>query len=202
MTLPKGLFLYHTSSDPVFKINNEKPMLFLVFHPSEWHNDTIVKIKLNKPIQVLFMIDDIRKFLVYSLLSSITNKTTNRSNLNKQDDRNLKCYIPYLKAENLDGWFTSIENKSAVEVAIINNPTYYTVINSGKGEYQIDNFKLNVNFPIYTKDYPVIININKRYKRNIEKYMDSDHEYPFQIVLENAQITYFNAAIKPIFWKC
>jgi hypothetical protein len=208
MTLPKGLILYHNSTNPTFDTKTKNSMIFFTFHPSEWQNfknETLTTIRLNKPLQLFFMVEMIRNYQVFHLLNVLTNKSRSYvSNLDKQYDHNLQCYIPYLEAENLDGWFSSVEGKSAVEIALINRPDYFTVLSSGVPQYDCrhDWFKTNFRFPIYTQKFPIKLHINLKFKEEIEKYAHNEPFTPFQIVLENAQIEYFDKPIKKIVWSC
>jgi len=120
--IPENTLLYHTTNDVNFKLNKEKPFLFTTLHPIDWGNKYIVKIKLLRNIKVLFMIDKIEcnKNIISGLPILINNNSYN-SDLNKQKDTNLIIYKKYLEIEKLDGWFSSIENGSTVEVALLNN---------------------------------------------------------------------------------
>jgi hypothetical protein len=206
--LPKGLILYHTSSS-LFNPINKDSMIFFTFHPSEWSNfpdEVVTKVQLNKSLRLFFMVKNIYKFRIHSLLNTLTNSLDAPfKNLNKQYDINLKCYVPYLLAENLDGWFSTVENKTAVEIALINNPSYYTVLSTQKtvrrwvteGDY-----KTNINYPVYTQQFPIKMCIHKKYKQCIEDYMKGEICFIFQLVLENAQMEYFDGPTTDILWKC
>jgi hypothetical protein len=207
ITLPKGLILYNNSQSS-FDTKTKNSMIFFTFHPSEWQNfqdEILTTIQLTKTLQVFFMVERIRSLKVFHLLNVLINKLQNHvSNLDKQHNHNLKCYIPYLNAENLDGWFSSVEGKSAVEIALINNPSYFTVLSSERPKYDCrkDWFKKNFRFPIYTQKFPLKLYINIKFREEIEKYLEHEHYFPFQIVLENAHIEYFDKPIKKIMWKC
>ena len=108
--IKKDTILYHTT-DEEFSYRPNKPMLFTTIHPSEWEgiNDYVVKIQLKRDVELLFMISGFKKIFIFSLLN----------NLSKQSDKKLKCFVEKLKEQNLDGWFSSIENKSQIEITII-----------------------------------------------------------------------------------
>jgi len=213
MILKKGSILYHTSDDS-FQINYTKPMLFCTFHPSEWDiiNEYVTYIKIKKDISLLFMIETCNKARIFSSLNSFTNHPN--LNLAKKNPDQLSCYVNELKKENFDGWFTSIENKVTVEVALINNPNLYEVINTKKlrrnwrngGEGKLK--KWGKKYDICTIQMPVILNINKRYKDIIEEYKKYElnsgffKEFIFQVILENAIIHFHKGTIKKIKWNC
>jgi len=70
----KGSILYHTSDEPFeIKDQNDKPMLFCTFHPSEWDvmNEYATFIKLKKDISLLFMIESFKKAKYFILYKNI-----------------------------------------------------------------------------------------------------------------------------------
>jgi hypothetical protein len=151
------------------------------------------------------MVKDINNLRIKSLLDTLTNNmNVNYKNLNKQYNVNLKCYLPYLKGENFDGWFSTVENKTAVEVALINNPDLFTVLETQRINriWSSDDYKTNIHYPINTQINPIKLRLNSRYKATIDKYMLENHYFPFQIVLENAVIEYFDGPTKDIYWNC
>ena len=206
--LPKGLILYHTSSY-AFEPKKKGPMIFFTFHPSEWtdiDNDLVTKVELTKTLRVFFMVKTIIRGKVISLLNTLTNSLhINGKDLNKRYNKNLECYIPYLEAENLDGWVSTIENRVEVEIALINIPENFKVLSterikenwSSYSEYNRKKFNV-----IHTHQFPIKLHIHKKYKTIIEDYMRQTHYYVFQVVLNNAQIEYFDGPDKDILWKC
>jgi hypothetical protein len=107
-----------------------------------------------------------------------------------------------LEKENLDGWLASIENRSHVEVAIMNDPTIFEVIsfeplrknwrngNCLGGIPECKNW--GTLYPISSRTIPIVY--FKKYRRLIEEYiqygLESKYpfEYAFQVVFENATI--------------
>lgn len=205
--IKEGSILYHTS-DKIYKFRSKKPMLFCSFHPSEYtgYNKYLHYIKIKKDISLLFMINYIDKIKIYSSLNDIIDHPN--KNLAKKHDYVLKIMVKDLKKENFDGWFSSIENKPHVEVALNNDKDIYEVIdtkilkqNWNNGRYKGDNNEIIIkkdwgSIPICTIKIPVILNIKKKYKRMIKKYKDCEisskfiSEYIFQIILDNAIINY------------
>ena len=210
MIIKKESVLYHTSDDLFeYKSYNIKPMLFCTFHPSDYTGDNkyVYYIKLKKDVSLLFMIDHIGNIKIYSSLNQIINHPN--KNLAKKHNDILKILVKDLKKDNFNGWFTSIENKSNVEVALINNFDIYEIIESKElkrnwndGHYSGNNNENIIiknwgKYKICTIEKPVELNINKRYEELFEKYKEYERkskfpsEYTFQVILDNAIISYF-----------
>jgi hypothetical protein len=208
MIIKKGSILYHTSYEE-FKPNPDKAMLFCIFHPSEWNRYApyITFIKLKRDIKLLFMVDKIIKDRVLSSLNSFTN---NKNGIMiKRHNNILKLFAIKLKKERFDGWFTSIEDKTTVEVALINNENIFDIVKTEELKRNWrngncankNNTKIPKNwgylYPISTIKRPVKIKMNLRYKKMIEEYKkfgkNSGYpfEYIFQVLLENAKIFYY-----------
>jgi len=221
MTIPKDSILYH-SSYTEFKLNNTKPMLFLTFHPSDWHGEYVTRIKLKRDITILFMVypGKIRGLSLHPLLNILINKPGH--NLNKQKDSNLRCYVTELQKEGLDGWFSTIEGRTSIEVAIINDNTVYEIVETEEYNNNMINSYTKIDedtgnainiptnwgekYPISTINLPLILNINSKYKVIIEALQKFTEEggilFPIQVILNNANITYFDKDIPKIIWKC
>jgi hypothetical protein len=98
-----------------------------------------------------------------------------------------------LQKENLDGWLVSIENRSHVEVAIINDPSIFELISfeplrknwrNGNCLGVIPECKnWGTLYPISSRSIPVVFHLNEKYRRLIE-------EYALQVILENSYIQY------------
>jgi hypothetical protein len=217
--LRKGTTLYHASQTP-FTPNPSKPMLFTTLHPSEWafiYGEYITQIILKKDISLLFMISGIVNTRILPLLDTLINQPGN--NLAKQKDINLACYTRYLRAEKFDGWLSTIEGKSSIEIALINDMTIYEPAPSVKlmmkgwtnSSYVEDGSFIQKNwgaiYPITTLQYPAILNINKRYKEEIDTYIAyckriCPNEFAFQILLSNSIINYIDVPIAFVHWNC
>lgn len=217
--LKKGTLLYHTSSEP-FEYNSEKPMLFLTFHPSEWiHSSTkyLTKFILNRDVSLLFMIKVIKTSRIISVLDTLIQG----SNLAKQDDNKLKCFIPYLKSAKFDGWFSTIEGGMPVEIALINESATFSKVETNRiiRDWKNGNYKnyadLNSYIPKYWGDaytislytLPAQLKINRIYEPMIDKFMkyvkeeDPDGNILY-ILLKTAKIRYIDAPYTNIYWKC
>ena len=189
MIIGKDTILYH-ATDEEFTYKSEKKLLYTIFHPSEWvgyDSEYIVRIQLKRDIEVLFFISGFRKHYV----------------LSNQAEKKSTAFL-----KNLDGWLASIENRSHVEVAIMNDPTIFEVISfeplrknwrNGNCLGGIPECKNWGNlYPISSRTIPVVFQLNKKYKRLIEEYiqygLESKYpfEYVFQVILENAIIEFIS----------
>lgn len=217
--IQKESILYHTSDESFnYKSKNDKPMLFCTFHPSEWDvtNEYITFIKLKKDVSLLFMIDECKKSKIFSSLNLFTNHPN--LNLAKKHNNQLFCYVKELMKENLDGWMTSIENKTTIEVSLINDSNIFEQIKTEKlkrnwrnGNFNEDEKKMKIwgkKYPICTIEKPVILFLNDRYKKMIEEYKKYEinsgyyKEYIFQVLLDNCNIYYHNGDLEKITWNC
>lgn len=204
--LTKGSVLYHTSEEP-FKRRAKKPMLFLSFYPSEWEgfsDNYITRVTLLKDVSLFFMVGGLYKSRVIPLLDKLINNPG--ANLSKQNDTNLECYVKQLKHENFDGWFSSIEGKHAIEVALINDESVFSYSKSEplKRNWNIGNYANNDTFvpkkwgekyPICSSTHEITMNLNNRYKPDIDVYIKYGkntypNEYVLQVILDRAYIKY------------
>jgi len=178
------------------EIFTNKSMLFCTFHPSEFNgiDDYVTYIKLKKNITLLFMIEGFRKTYIFSSLNLFRNHP------------NLNSYVKELKKEKFDGWFTSIENKSSIEVALINDNSLFDRIKTEEFTRNWRNGN-NLNNIITTKnwgtkysicsiEYPIIFKINNKFQQFIEDYINYGlkskfpYEHVLQVILQNATIYY------------
>ena len=203
--LQKDSILYHTSEE-IFNYKPEKPMLFCTFHPSEYDgiNDYITYVRLKKNVILLFMIERFRKTYIFSSLNAFTNHPN--LNLAKKNDNNLKSFVKELKKEKFNGWFTSIENKGNVEVALINDNSLFEIIkteeftrnwrNGNNLNNVITTKNWGTKYPICSIKYPIVFKINSRFQKFIEDYINYGlkskfpYEHVLQVILQNAQIYY------------
>ena len=210
MILKKDTILYHTSDEPlIYKSIEEKPMLFCTFHPFEYGmaGDFVCFIRLKKDISLLFMVEEIKRVRIYSALSTFINHPN--ANLAKKHTNELFFFSEQLKKENFDGWFSSIENKGTVEVALMNDCNLYQILNCDllKNNNNKINKKNWSDYKICSMENPIILNINERIKDMLEKYLDYAikanllNQYIFQIILMNAQINYHTYTYQKIDWN-
>lgn len=211
---PKGSRFYHASFNQYCNLP-KKPMLFTTLHPSEWYSQDsyISVIELQRDIRVLFMIQLIRNYRIYSALNNLLEYSN--TNLAKMNESKLKEWVTYLKNENLDGWLTSIENKTTIEIAIRMDSSILKIVECNPIQMNWINSKYLNNtiipkqwgslYPITTTKAPVKIIINKHFKEQIEKYQtDMAEEEPqgttFSILLENADIQYLDSPMEKVSW--
>jgi hypothetical protein len=186
LIIKKDTILYH-ATDEEFSYKPEKKLLYTIFHPSEWvgyDSEYIARIQLKRDIEVLFFITGFRKHYI----------------LSNQDEKKSAEFLEKLGKENLDGWLASIENRSHVEVAIMNDPTIFEIIsfeplrknwrngNCLGGIPECKNW--GTLYPISSRLLPVVLYLNEKYKRLIEEYIQYESEYALQVILENAIIEY------------
>ncbi len=216
LTLQKGTRLYHASTNSLCALPN-KPVLFLTLHPSEWYMEDshISVIELQRDVNLLFMVKLIHNMRVYSALNDFLGQKN--SNLAKMDYETIKKWLPNLRKESLDGWFSSIENKTAVEFAILNNPSILKLVNCVPIQFNWNNstYTNTMNFvpknwgtkyPISTQSLPISLRLNGRYKSQIEQYIDRVMEEDpsstaFSVLLQNAKISYFDAPQEMFSWS-
>ena len=187
----------------------EKPFLFCSFHPSDYesyNSKYISLIKLKKDVKLFFMISNITDIRINSAFINFFN--INKTNLSFINNNKVNKFKNKLISKNFDGWFSSIEDKIAIEVALLNNNEIYEC-------KQINNFNSNWNFIyneniddsylnfgkkyyICTINKPCILLINQEFKNNIDIFKSkslSKNLLPssvFEVILKNAYIIYFD----------
>ena len=169
----KDTILYQNENNNILK----NKIIYLSFNKSKNY------FKLKKDIKLLFFIKEIKDINIYSDFSYLTNNIfTSSFEMHKASNKTNIFIINQLKNENFDGIFSSLNNNNEIEIGIINNINLYEVINDDE---------------ICTKKNNVILNIPKKFKKQIEKYKKNEtlskfiSNYVFQIMLDNAEITYF-----------
>jgi hypothetical protein len=219
LKLLKGTVLYHTSQTP-FVPTPTKPMLFTTFHPTDWDvdiNEYVTQVTLLRDVSLLFMVGGFQKARILPLLDTLIQKPGH--NLKKQNSHELGCYISKLQKEEFDGWFSTIEGKAAVEVALINDSTMFDTITLSNSETTDSNIDSNTNttgnvhlrrrfrkkYPITT--IPIKLTLNSRFKDEIEQYKTYCENYcrnyfVFQFLLNTAIIQYFDAPTIYVTWDC
>jgi hypothetical protein len=184
--IKKDTILYHLT-DEEFSYKPEKKLLYTIFHPSEWvgyDSEYVARIQLKRDIEVLFFISGFKKHYV----------------LSNQEEKKSPEFLQKLREENLNGWLASIENRSHVEVAIMNDPTIFEAIsfeplrknwrngNCLGGIPECKNW--GTLYPISSRSLPIVLQLNEKYRRLIEEYIQYGSEYALQVILENAHIQY------------
>lgn len=213
--LPKGTRLYHSSITKLCELPN-KPVLFMTLHPSEWYAEDshISIIELQRDVTLLFMVKYIHRMRLYSSLNNYLENEN--SNLAKMNYEKIKCWLPFLKKENLDGWFSSIENKTAIEFAVLNDPSILKIVECLPITFNWVNSSYNNNMEIIPKQWgnkylisslklPIKFVLNSRFKSQIEAYEkqvaeEDPYGTAFSVLLKNAEIKYINAPLETIKW--
>ncbi len=192
LIIKKDSILYHLT-DEEFTYKPDKKLLYTIFHPSEWvgyDSEYVARIQLKREIEVLFFITGFRKHYV----------------LSNQEEKKSPAFLEKLAEENLDGWLASIENRSHIEVVIVNDPTIFEVIsfeplrknwrngNCLRGILEYKNW--GTMYPISSRSLPIVFHLNEKFNPLIEEYIQYGiyskypFEYVFQVILENAHIQY------------
>ena len=186
LIIKKNTILYHLT-DEEFSYKPEKKLLYTIFHPSEWigyDSEYVARIQLKRDIEVLFFITGFRKHYV----------------LSNQAEKKSPEFLENLEKENLDGWLGSIENRSHIEVVIVNDPTIFKLFsfeplrkncrnrNCLGGIPECKNW--GTLYPISSCSLPIVFQLNEKFKRLIEEYIRYVQEYAFQVILENVHIQY------------
>lgn len=212
--LRKGTRLYHTSPTAMCE-RPDKPMIFTTFHPSEWYRnseDVVSVIELQQDVSLLFMVQGIRHLRIFSALGNLLDKPG--SNLMKMRIEYLTKFRPWLEKEQFDGWFSTIEGKTAIEVALINNPAVYKVVECAPIQWSWNNSTIGNDGALVPKKwgsvYPVVIptprlTLNARFRPQLEAYIaeiarDDPGGTAFSRILEEADIRYVDAAAALIKW--
>ena len=214
MILKKNSILYHTSDNSLVDINNKnKDFLFCSFHPYDYEgfdSKYINIIKLKKDIKLFFMVSELKinksNKRIYSAFSNFFNK--DKKNLLVVNKNKISEFANKLNRTKLDGWFSSIEDKIGIEIALLNNKNLYKCIQANNFNsnwnfiYENNNNKSYINigkkYKICTIDKPAILIINEKFKNNIEKYKERISSNNFipttiaEIVLFNSIILYFD----------
>jgi hypothetical protein len=225
LILPKGFILYHTS-DEIFSIESDKvfPILFCVFHPSEWELTNITKITLKKDISLFFAIDfkiiDEKNNLLLSKTTCVMKKIT-KTDFFIRNVKIVKDYLSFfsskLKENNFNGWIGLQKiNNGNIEIGLINNPDIYDFETEQiKKDWKREGMNYNKtiviqkrwgdNYPIYFNKN-VIINLNERYKYFIELFLQNieNKKYKFNkclhILLRDSQINFHKGNLNDIIW--
>jgi len=221
LILPKGFILYHTS-DENFIIQSEKdfPILFCVFHPSEWTLDNITKITLKKDISLFFAIDfkSIEKNDYFLSKPTCVMKKITKTDFFIRNVKMVKDYLSFfslkLRENNFDGWVGLQKiNNGDIEIGLINNPDMYDCETEEiKKDWKREGMNYNKTIVIekrWGNNYPmcfdknVILNVNERYKYFIELFLqnieNNKYKYKFNkclhILLRDTKINYYNDTI-------
>jgi hypothetical protein len=209
MILKKDSILYHTSEVGFVYLDNiEKPFLFCSFHPIDYeglNTEYIHIIKLKRDIKLFFMIDDfiLNKYrkIIFSAFSHFF--ISNKKNLSQINKTKILEFSQKLKLKKFDGWFSSIEDGSGIEVALINDKDIYELLQSNNfnSNWNIGNnlpMNLGLKYNICTTYKPLTIIINKKFKQKFEMFYNIVKNKNFIVnnifekILSNAIIIYMD----------
>lgn len=213
MILKKGSILYHASDQKVFRKvhRKEKPFLFCTFHPSEWFGPKYIHwIRLERDLRLLFMVNDIMQHRIISALPHIMEHPN--QNLSKMQLPVQRKMVRILKKRHYHGWFSSIENKATVEVALMNGKDLFSRTGTDKLKRAWRNGNCVNNNKIVCKiwgdrykitfvERPVKMHLHRRFKKMFYRYKRLEkksrylHEYIFQKMLDHAKIKYHKGVV-------
>jgi hypothetical protein len=221
LVLGPGTVLYHASDVP-FTTRTDKPMLFTTFHPSEYEmqpREYLTRITLKREVSLLYMMEDFVQTKIMPVLDKLSGRPG--QNLSKRDAANIACYATHLDRNEFDGWISTINGKTAVEVALLNQDDIFEVTSPSE---QIRRFDWkNVNIDDSTGEYipkvwgtkfPIsvvnpIFHLNSRLRTHIDAYIaycmaHAPNENTFQIILMDPTTTirYHDAPFAYITWGC
>jgi hypothetical protein len=212
--LRKGTILYHVSKG-AFQYSPLKSLLFFTFHPSDViyrvSSPYITRIELQRDISLLFMISQFHQTRIMPLLDKLTG-SPGRSFV-KQHVGYHECYTQYLRKDRFDGWLSSFDGKQTVEVAILNIPGLYRVIESApviydwRNSHYVGDTFVQKNWGM---EYPLIVStplfrLHQRFESQIEKYLlDTDLEEPsgyiFPQILRSSVLEYIDTPFVDVRW--
>jgi hypothetical protein len=142
---------------------------------------------------------------IHSAFSNFFN--IDKKNLLMVNKNKISEFVSKLNLTKLDGWFSSIEDKTGIEVALLNNKKLYKCIKANNfnsnwnfiyNNNNISYLNIGKKYKICTNEKPAILIINEKFRNNIEKYKEiisSENFIPItivEIVLHNAVILYFD----------
>jgi hypothetical protein len=120
-----------------------------------------------------------------------------------------------MKQEGFQGWFSSIEGRTAIEVALINDPTIFEAISSEPMVYDWNHGTPSNNYNKYwgtqypVTERPLEFRVHSRYKEMIEEYMRQGEQDPdfhaLQILFKKAKIEYHDGPVPSadtVAWVC
>ncbi len=208
MTLKKGSTLYHASNAP-FAPSPTKPLLFTTFQPSD-HSDTyITRIILQRDTHLVFLVNEIVGSKILPVLDTLMQQPGR--NMDKQYEPNQICYARHLKREGVDGWLSTINGYTPVEVALLNDPSLFSAMAPSENYHSNYNSDGNISVSKRTR-YPISIagatlRVHKRMQGRLEQYMATCEQnrpgkVPFQCALKATDIEYYDGPIGYVSWEC
>lgn len=185
----------------------------MTFHPSEWifNNDVHISVvEIQRDAELFFMVEAIRRGRIFSALRYLLSGA-HSNNLLKTNNALVNTWMPKLNEAGFDGWFTSIENKGEVEVAIKNEPGLLKLVECGPVQRDWINAPLGpgetilpkiwgTRYPLKPGRRPIRFYLNRRFESMIEEYKSRAEEEglggtAFSILLGFANVSYFDAPV-------
>ena len=169
LILPKYSVLYCSSCytyDEIIKKRNIIPFLYYVFFkPNELDQSlNLYKITLKKDISLFFDIEFTDE--KFPLLRSPLKYIINNPDMNEKLSVNLKKH-------NFDGYFGTRFNRSDnVQITLFNNENIFSIEYEDYDKKMIYNNEYNSKYSPCFIENKAIMNLNKRYEEDIQKYMN------------------------------
>ncbi len=152
------------------------------------------------------MVKRIDGMRIFSALEDLTSYPLKYLLIIKNKDIVLSEMVDKLSKQNLDGWFTSIFNCARTEVGLINNGNVFEIIETKpiKRDWRngswISSKKNSIktwgtNYPFSFIERPIVFNLNEKYKKVIEKYIEYEKtshkhlEFLFIHILQYSRFT-------------
>lgn len=204
LILTKGSILYCSSCytyDEIIKKRNIIPFLYYVFfRPNELDESlNLYKITLKKDISLFFDIEFSNS--TYPLLRSPLKYIINNIDMNEKLSINLKKH-------NFDGYFgTRFNISDKVQITLFNNENIFNIENEYYNTNMVYNNEYNLKYSPCFIENKSIMNINKRYEEDIQKYMNyiknkkDIHNYiniNLYLLIEYSVINYHNGEKKDL----
>jgi len=144
----------------------------MTLHPSEWYVEdcNVSVIELQREVILDFRVERIHGMRIFSTRSQGT-----------QDGH---------------GWFSSINNRTSVMFAVVNDPSVVKVVECAPILYDWTNTSpKNWGTTYRVTTAPIRFVLNSRYKPQIEEYEMEGTDAAFSVLLKTASIEYFDAGL-------
>jgi hypothetical protein len=223
--LKRGTRLYMCSVQQVSELPTSA-LLRLCLHPSEGlvrhpneefcsdHPSYVTTIELCKDVSLLWMIEKLTSYFVYSSFRSHSGYPYHPPYVT---DAYSRIWLSHLEKEHLEGWMTPRENRYAVEVAIRNHPTLLKFVESKPLRFdwrsttiddtdQLIPKRWGTEYPIATDMFPATLILSRRFESQLNIYrMKQSVEDPggttFLRLLNTAEIECIDAPVQHIKWS-
>lgn len=204
LILHKGSILYcsscYTLNEIIYKQSKIPFIYYVFFHPNELDESlNLYKLTLKKDISLFFDVEFNNS--EYPKLRSLLKYIINNIEMNE-------ILLLNLKKHNFDGYFGTRFNMSdKAQITLLNNSDIFDIEIENYDKKMIYNDEYNSKYSIYFTENKTIININKRYEEDIQKYMNymikkiNDFKYinlNFYLIIKTSIINYHDGKKKDL----